>query len=143
MKTVLAFFLTVVAVAAISSLGTLRWAAHRPAPDALTAHAWLHRELALTPAQHAALEPVEDRFAAQQRELSAQLRAANHALATALEEDKAYTPRVAAAVEMIHHRMGDLQKASIEHVFEMRAVLSPAQGDKLLQLAEQALETNP
>jgi hypothetical protein len=39
--------------------------------------------------------------------------------------------------------MGDLQKASIKHVFAMRAVLSPEQGDKLLVLARQALEQSP
>ena len=142
MKTVVAFFLTVVAVAAISSLCTLRWAAGRP-PSSLSAHEWLHRELNLTAAQHTALEPVEERFALKQRALAAQLRAANRALADAIGEDKAYTPRVAAAVETIHHRMGDLQKASIEHIFEMRAVLSPSQGDKLLRLAQQALIANP
>ncbi|HWB96071.1 MAG TPA: periplasmic heavy metal sensor [Bryobacteraceae bacterium] len=142
MKAVALFFLTVIAVAAISSFCTLRWAAARP-PAALDAHAWLHRELDLTEAQHAALEPVEARFAAKQRDLTERLRTANHELAQAMGEDKAYTPRVAAAVETIHHRMGDLQKASIEHVFEMRAVLNPEQGDKLLHLAQQALEANP
>ena len=39
-------------------------------------------------------------------------------------------------------RMGDLQKASIEHVFEMRTVLSPEQGDKLLALARKILESH-
>ncbi|HVU15459.1 MAG TPA: periplasmic heavy metal sensor [Candidatus Didemnitutus sp.] len=142
MKTVIFFFLTVIAVAAVSSFCTLRWAAARP-PATLDAHAWLHRELDLTEAQHAALEPVESRFAAKQLDLSAGLRAANHELAQAMGEDRAYTPRVAAAVETIHHRMGDLQKASIEHVFEMRAVLNPDQGDKLLHLAQEALEASP
>ena len=142
MKTVIAFFLTVVAVAAISSLCTLRWAASRPS-SSLSAHEWLHRELNLTSAQHTALEPVEERFALKQRALAAQLRVANRALADAIGEDKAYTPRVAASVETIHHRMGDLQKASIEHIFEMRAVLSPSQSDKLLRLAQQALVANP
>lgn len=142
MKALAFFFLTVVAVAAVSSFCTMRWTASRP-PAALDPHAWLHRELDLTEAQHAALEPVEARFATKQSELTERLRAANRDLARAMGEDKAYTPRVAAAVETIHHRMGDLQKASIEHVFEMRAVLSPAQGDKLLHLAQEALTTNP
>jgi hypothetical protein len=64
-------------------------------------------------------------------------------LARAIKEDKAYTPRVAAAVEHVHHCMGDLQKTSIEHVFAMRAVLSPEQGEKLLSLAQRALEQSP
>jgi Spy/CpxP family protein refolding chaperone len=142
MKAIAAFFLTVVAVAALSSFCTLRWAAARPAAP-LDAHAWLHRELELTPAQHEALQPIEDRFAGRQHELTEQLRAANRHLAQTMGEDKAFTPRVAAAVETIHHRMGDLQKASIEHVFDMRTVLTADQGDKLLDLAEQALLANP
>lgn len=142
MKAVALFFLTVIAVAALSSFCTLRWVAAHP-PASLDAHAWLHRELDLSEAQHAALEPVEAGFAAKQQTLTEHLHAANHELAQAMGEDKAYTPRVAAAVEMIHHRMGDLQKASIEHVFEMRAVLNPEQSDKLLHLAQEALEANP
>jgi Spy/CpxP family protein refolding chaperone len=142
MKTIAAFFLTVVAVAALSSFCTLRWAASRQSA-ALNAHAWLHRELDLTADQHEALQPIEDRFALRQRELSEQLRSANRDLAKLIGQDKAYTPAVAAAVETIHHRMGELQKASIEHVFEMRTVLTPAQGDRLLRLAQQALQANP
>jgi hypothetical protein len=57
-------------------------------------------------------------------------------------EEKGYGPRVAACVEVVHQRMGDLQKASIEHVFEMRSVLSPEQGDKLLTLAQKILESH-
>jgi len=142
MKPVALFFLAVIVVAAISSFCTLRWAAART-PATLDAHAWLHQELNLTEAQHAALEPVEARFAAMQSDLTERLRAANRELAHAIGEDKAYTPRVTQAVEMIHHRMGDLQKASIEHIFQMRAVLNPDQGDKLLRLAQEALESSP
>ena len=37
--------------------------------------------------------------------------------------------RVQAAVDHFHAAMGDLQKATITHVFEMRSVLSPAQAE--------------
>lgn len=141
MKRVLLFFVAVVVVAGLAGFGTLQLSDHGPR-EHVAAHKWLHDELKLTPDQERALEPVEAKFGAKERELAAALREANRALARVMGEDKTYTPRVAAAVEVVHHRMGDLQKASIEHVFEMRAVLSPEQGDKLLALAQKILESH-
>ncbi|MFZ5496525.1 MAG: Spy/CpxP family protein refolding chaperone [Verrucomicrobiota bacterium] len=140
----LLFFLVITAgVAALATYFTLRWSRHRLTADEVVSHEWLHRELHLTEAQHRALEPIEAQFGERQRRLAAALHDANRQLARALAEDKAYTPRVAAAVEHVHHCMGDLQKASIEHLFAMRAVLSPEQGDRLLELAQKALEQSP
>ena len=73
-------------------------------------------------------------------EASADTYEAKRALAHAMAEDKVYSPRVATAVESVHQRMGDMKRASIRHVFDMRTVLSPEQGDKLLTLAQRALE---
>ena len=143
MKTVFGFFVAVIAVAVLSSVSTLRWkAAHSPTAPA-DSHQWLHDQLQLTPAQHAALDPVEARYAQKQHLLMGQLQDANRELSRAMGEEKAYSPAVSAAVEKIHQRMGEMQKLSIEHVFEMRQVLTPEQGDKLVQLAQQALESPP
>jgi nickel and cobalt resistance protein CnrR len=140
MKRIVFFFLAVVLVAGLAGFGTLQLSDKGPRGDDVAAHEWLHRELKLTGEQERALEPVETKFAEKQRQLSAALLEANRALARAMGEEKGYTPRVAAAVETVHQRMGDLQKASIEHVFDMRGVLSPEQGDKLLALARKSLE---
>lgn len=134
------FFLCILLVACLAAFGTYQWTAIRQAPSEADAHAWLHRELKLTPEQEKALEPVEASFALKQEQLNAALREANRQLAVAIAEDKASTPRVMAAVEQVHHRMGDLQKASIDHLFAMREKLASAQGEKLLQLARQSLE---
>jgi Spy/CpxP family protein refolding chaperone len=143
MKKVLLFFALVIIVAGVAAFCATRWVENRTVANDIAAHDWLHRELKLTDAQHEALKPIETKFAERQRGLAAALRDANVQLAKAMGEEKGYTPRVAAAVEHVHHCMGDLQKASIEHVFEMRAVLSPEQGDKLLRLAQQSLEQSP
>jgi hypothetical protein len=143
MKKIAILFTSVVVVAALATFVTLRWTESRATPSVVAAHEWLHRELKLTEAQHNALEPIESKFVEKQHRLAGALHDANVQLAHAMAEDKAYTPRVAAAVEHVHHCMGDLQKASIEHVFEMRAVLSSEQGDKLLSLAQRALEQSP
>lgn len=143
MKKAILFLAAIAAVAALACYFTLSWSQHRVTADEVMSHDWLHRELKLTDAQLNALEPVEAKFGDRQKQLAAALRDANRQLARAIAEDKAYTPRVTAAVEHVHHSMGDLQKASIEHIFAMRAVLTPEQGDKLLVLAQQALEGSP
>lgn len=143
MKKMALFLLAIAAVAAIACYVTLRVVQPRTTADDIASHEWLHRELKLTEAQHQALAPIEQSFGEKQRRLADALRDANRQLARALAEDKAYTPRVTAAVEHVHHCMGDLQKVSIEHVFAMRAVLTPEQGDKLLNLAQEALEHSP
>ena len=144
MKKVILFFVLVVAVAGAATFCTLRWMdRHEASDNAVAAHQWLHRELQLTDAQHQALEPIEAKFAENERRLTERLRSANADLARALAEEKAFTPRVTTAVEHVQHCMGDLQNASIEHLFEMRSVLSREQVDKLLVLAQRALEQSP
>ena len=132
-----------VAVAAISSFCTLRWVATQPPIVSADAHEWLHRELHITPEQHKALEPIEARFAEKERMDREEMRAANRQLAAAIRKGNANSPEIAAAVHLIHLHMGDLQKDSLDHLFEMRAVLTTEQGDKLLQLAERALQDTP
>jgi Spy/CpxP family protein refolding chaperone len=137
------FVATIAAVAAVACYLTLRLSEHKVLADEVTSHEWLHRELKLTDSQLKALDPIEAKFGERQRTLADALREANRQLARAIAEEKGYTPRVSAAVEHVHHCMGDLQKASIEHVFAMRELLTPEQGEKLLTLAQQALEQSP
>ena len=143
MKKAVLFLAAIAAVAALACYVTLKWSQDRVTADEVTSHEWLHDELDLTDEQLQALEPIETKFAEQQKQLADALRDANRQLARAMAEDKAYTPRVTAAVELVHECMGNLQKASIEHVFAMRAVLTPEQGDRLLILAQKVLEQTP
>ncbi|MFA6286134.1 MAG: periplasmic heavy metal sensor [Opitutaceae bacterium] len=142
MKSIIGFFIIVVVVAAAASFCTVRWAACKASPPT-DPHAWIHEQLQLTPAQHTALDSIEAKFQAKRSLLTGQLRAANHELALALAEGKADSPKISAAVEKSHHYMGELQMLSIEHLFAMRQELNPQQGDKLLQLAQQALQDSP
>mgnify|MGYP003677692789 CR=1 FL=1 len=45
----------------------------------------------------------------------------------AIEASDGDSPAVRAAVDHFHTAMGELQKATIAHVFEMRSTLTPAQ----------------
>jgi len=120
----------VAAVAFVAAvLGT--WAGRSAAPlpqDASGAlHALMHDELGLDSDQERRLFAVEADFKARRQSLEDELRAANALLAKAVAEEHVYGPRVAAAVDATHHAMGELQKATLEHVFEMRAILRPEQ----------------
>jgi nickel and cobalt resistance protein CnrR len=90
-------------------------------------HDRLHAITQLSDGQDRQLDAIEVTFKAQKAALEAQMRLANRELADAMSEDQAYTPKVQAAIDHFHHAMGALQKASVEHVFAMRAVLTPAQ----------------
>ena len=90
-------------------------------------HHIMHEELDLSVAQKARLESIEARFATRRMSLEAEVRMANRELANAIAASEGDSPQVQAAVDHFHVAMGDLQKATIAHVFEMRAVLTPAQ----------------
>lgn len=99
-----------------------------PAPHAGgELHVLMHEKLSLDPAQQRQIEGLEAQFAAQRKDLDARLRAANADLAEAMASEHQYGPRVGQAVDRCHMAMGDLQKATLRHVFAMRAVLRPDQ----------------
>lgn len=90
-------------------------------------HALMHEELGLDTEQERALAALEADFAAERTRLENALKASNARLADAIAAEHEYGPRVAEAVDQTHHAMGDLQKATLEHVFAMRAILRPDQ----------------
>lgn len=90
-------------------------------------HALMHDKLDLDAGQKARIEKLEAGFAGQRRALDAQLRQANADLAAAIASEHQYGPKVAMAVDRCHIAMGEMQKATLRHVFAMRAVLRPDQ----------------
>ena len=102
-------------------------------------HYWIHSQLGLSTQQLTELEPIEAKFARRRDELVASIRIANEELAAALLSDKDASERVQAAVQKIHRAQGELQQAVLDHVFEMRAVLTPEQYDRLISLTADAL----
>jgi len=90
-------------------------------------HALLHHALELDRAQQQRLERLEQAFAVRRRALELELRADNARLAEAIAAERDNGPRVGAAVDASHHAMGELQKATLAHVFAMRQILRPDQ----------------
>ncbi|RLC97736.1 MAG: heavy metal resistance protein [Chloroflexi bacterium] len=142
MRTTILFFFVVIGVAAISALAT-RHFIEPPAHAPCTMHEWLHEELSLAEEQSASLTRLEEQFATEEAEVRTAYNAANRHLATVIREEGAFTPRVVTAVENVHRQMGELQKLSIAHLFEMTTMLTPEQNEKLMRYAEKALTQTP
>lgn len=102
-------------------------------------HELVHEELKLSPDQERRLEVLEQDFAVKRRAREAELRAANAALAAAIQARHEYSPEVQAAVERFHHAMGELQKETILHVLAMRQVLTAEQAAKFDRRISEAL----
>ena len=105
------------------------------------AHAWIHTQLGITPEQDRALAPIEQRFTEQKKHYGEMLRIANAELGKAILEDRSDSERVKAAVARIHQAQGELQNSTLQNIFEMKAVLTPPQYEKLLQSTADALST--
>lgn len=115
-----------------------------PPPPAETGlHALLHHDLDLDPAQQARIARIERGFAGRRAALEGELRADNARIAEAIGAEHGYGPGVAAAVDRSHRAMGALQKATLEHVFAMRAVLRPDQAARFDRAVTQALTADP
>ncbi len=106
-------------------------------------HAFLHGDLDLDAAQAAKIEAIEQRFATRRKALELEMRAANAHLAKAMEAEHGYGREVTAAVDHTHHVMGEMQKETLEHLFEMRSVLRPDQAAAFDRAVTKALAPDP
>lgn len=102
-------------------------------------HRVLHEGLDLDAGQSARIEAMEGQFAVRRQALEQELLADNARLATAIEAEHGYGPQVGEAVDRSHRAMGELQKATLEHLFAMRSVLRPDQAAKFDAVIVKAL----
>lgn len=131
-------------VAFLVALGAL-WIGQRVRSDEAgetRIHALMHRDLDLDPAQEARIDALEQDFAQRRRRLDDDLHRANADLAAAIAREHAYGPDVERAVDRSHVAMGELQKATLRHVFAMRGVLKPEQTGRFDKAVAEAL-TSP
>lgn len=131
MKTAWTSILITAVLAALAS-GAATWASatwilRDRQPPSL--HSVVHEQLDLNPDQDRRLNAIEADFTPRRTTLEAEIRAANRELAAAIAASQGDTPEVQAAVDHFHTAMGDLQKATLAHIFEMRSVLTPAQAE--------------
>lgn len=138
-------FVLLLAVVALVATGACLFTRHfvpairQASPE--DAHVWIHQQLGITPEQEKSLQPLEHRYSERRMQFTQAIELANEELANVILEDKAASSRVNAAIEKIHAAQGELQMLTIAHVFEMKAVLTPEQWDKLLKLTARALKS--
>lgn len=135
--------LAVLLAALAGCLGAIaadRWANHEAGSGLLD---FVHDELTLTADQEQRLDALEARFAVERARLEGSARAANARLAQAMENEHEYGPEVSAAIDEVHARMGDLQKATVRHVFDMREILEPEQQRQFDRKVSDALTRDP
>jgi Spy/CpxP family protein refolding chaperone len=147
--------LAVLLAALAGCLGAIaadRWANHEAGSGL---HDFVHDELTLTADQEQRLDALQrvdvtvhvahahPRFAVERARLEGSARAANARLAQAMESEHEYGPEVSAAIDEVHARMGDLQKATVRHVFDMRAILEPEQQRQFDRKVSDALTRDP
>lgn len=126
--------ITLTVVLALLAAGVGTWlGAHYFVPKhggGFSLHQMVHKDLRLTSDQEQRLTAIERDFAFKRQALEAEIHAANRQLAQAIQESQQDSPAVQAAVDRLHGAMGALQKVTVAHVFEMRAVLTPEQAKK-------------
>ena len=135
--------LAVLLAALAGCLGAIaadRWVNHEAGSGL---HDFVHDELTLTTDQEQRLDALEARFAVERARLEGSARAANARLAQAMENEHEYGPEVSAAIDEVHARMGDLQKATVRHVFDMREILEPEQQRQFDRKVSDALTRDP
>lgn len=128
-----------IAASGIGAWGGATWVLSRDAPPSL--HEIVHGDLDLDRDQLERIEVIEARFAARRVVLELRVQAANRELAGAIAASKGDSAVVQPAVAHFHDAMGDLQQATIAHIFEMRTVMSPAQAQRFDESLVDALTT--
>ncbi len=134
---------TVALAAAASGIGAwagASWVLNKQAPPSL--HEIVHKDLDLSSEQHRKIDSIEARFAEQRLTLEGRVQAANRELAEAIRVSNGDSRVVQPAVDHFHDAMGDLQQATIAHIFEMRSVMTDAQARRFDRSMVEALSAD-
>lgn len=92
-----------------------------------TVHEIVRRDLQLTPSQSAEVQAIEDKYYDRRTTLREQVAEANRELADALMADMAFGREAQQASNHVEQGLGQLQRATILYVLQVRDVLTPEQ----------------
>ena len=87
----------------------------------------VRNNLKLTPEQTQEINGIESKYYDKRVSLRSQVAEANHELADALMADMAFGREAQMASDHVEHGLGELQRATIQYVLEVRDVLTPEQ----------------
>jgi Spy/CpxP family protein refolding chaperone len=134
---------TVALAAVASGVGAwagASWVLNKQASPSL--HEIVHKGLDLSPEQRRKIDAIEARFAERRLTLEERVQAANRELAEAITVSNGDSRAVQPAVDHFHDAMGDLQQATIAHIFEMRSVMTDAQARRFDRSMVEALSAD-
>lgn len=109
------------AVGAVGGSWAFRQANARPE----NLHDVVHKRFDLSAEEHRRLDAAEARYSQRRAEIEARIRAANLELAGAIKSDPQMSPTVVATSGKVEAAAAELQRVTLEHIFEMRAALEP------------------
>jgi hypothetical protein len=92
-----------------------------------TVHEIVHGNLRLTAEQTSEIQSIEDRYFERRTKLRQNVSTANRELADALMSDMAFGREAQQATNHVERGLGDLQRATILYVLEVRDTLTPEQ----------------
>lgn len=124
----------------IGAWATSTWMNARDTAPSL--HDIVHEDLDLSAEQLERIEAIEVRFSERRQTLESEVNQANRELANAIETADGDSRRVQPSVNHFHDAMGDLQQATISHIFEMRSVMTTQQATRFDQSLVKALTTD-
>jgi hypothetical protein len=101
------------------------WLVRQAHPRDENLHDIIHRRFRLLPAERARLEAAEARYDRRRAQIEADIRAANARLAAAVRSDPELSEQALAASAEVERSAAELQRVTLQHVFEMRAALDP------------------
>lgn len=112
------------AVGAVAGTGAI-WALHTAHPEPADLHSLLHKVVPLDAAEETRLDAKEREYTAHREAIEARMKAANARLASAIHADPRWSPEVEAVTKEVEAAAAELQRVTLEHVFEMREGLDP------------------
>lgn len=115
----------------------------RASPLREAVHAMAERGLKLTPPQQQAIAAIDARYSRKREALRAQISRANAEVADALALEMAFGPKAEQAINHLQATVGDLQKATILYVLEVRETLTLDQKQVYDEKVVQALTAEP
>lgn len=101
------------------------------------------RTLGVTDEQKQALAPIEKEYLKQKQMYTEQMASANYKLADTIEQKGYEAPEVADVVMDIHRAMGRLQHLTLQHLAQVKSVLTKEQANLLKDHVVQRLRLNP
>jgi Heavy-metal resistance len=115
-----------------------------PAPLRLAVDELASRGLSgLTPEQKNKITDIESRFSRQRTKLRARIASANSDLADALAAEMTLGPKVDTSIENLKSMIGELQRATVVYVLDLRGVLTQQQQMVFDEKVVAALMTAP